>query len=68
VPELIQEEITAENIVNEVQTQFTQSDEQRNHMLNRFNEIHKQLKQNASERAAKVLFDLIESRKKQPRK
>lgn len=63
VPELIQEDVTAENIVNEVQTQFTQSDEQRNHMLNRFNEIHKQLKQNASERAAKVLFDLIESKK-----
>ncbi len=63
VPELIQEEITKENIINEVEAQFVQSKEQRSHMLNRFNEIHIQLKKNASERAAKVLFDLIESKK-----
>jgi lipid-A-disaccharide synthase len=63
VPELIQEDITVENIVKEVEGQFNQSEEQRNNMLNRFNEIHIQLKQNASERAAKVLFNLIESQK-----
>ncbi len=63
VPELIQEDITKENIAKEVEGQFNQSEEQRNHMLNRFNEIHIQLKQNASERAAKVIFDLIESKK-----
>ncbi len=63
VPELIQEEITKENIVREVEMQFMQSEEQHNHMLGRFNEIHKQLKQNASARAAKALFKLIESKK-----
>ncbi len=63
VPELIQEDITQENILKEVGAQFNQSEEQRNHMLSRFTEIHIQLKQNASERAAKVLFDLIESKK-----
>ena len=63
VPELIQEDITKENIVKEVEGQFNQSEEQRNHMLNRFNEIHIQLKQNASERAAKAIVDLIESKK-----
>jgi lipid-A-disaccharide synthase len=63
VPELIQEDITKDNIVREVETQFNQSKEQRDYMLNRFNEIHKQLKQNANERAAQVLFDLVESKK-----
>ncbi len=63
VPELIQEDVTVENIVKEVEGQFNQSEEQKNNMLNRFNEIHIQLKQNASERAAKVLSDLIESQK-----
>jgi len=63
VPEIIQEDITKENIVKEVEAQFNQSEEQRDYMLNRFNEIHKQLKQNASERAATVLFNLLESNK-----
>ncbi len=63
VPELIQEDVTKENILREVEAQFNQSKEQRDHMLNRFNEIHVQLKQNASERAAKALFNLIESKK-----
>ena len=61
VPELIQEEITKENIVKEVEAQFSQSAEQRNHMLQRFDEIHRQLKQNASKRAAKALYNLLES-------
>lgn len=63
VPELIQEDISQENIVKEVEAQFKQSNEQRDYMLSRFNEIHKQLKQNASERAAQVLFNLVESKK-----
>jgi len=63
VPELIQEEITKENIVQAVEAQFNQTEEQQSHMLNRFSEIHKQLKQNASERAAKALFNLLESKK-----
>lgn len=63
VPELIQEDITKENIIKEIEAQFNQTEEQRNHMLNRFNEIHIQLKQNASERAAQVLYNLIESKK-----
>ncbi len=68
VPELIQEEITKEKLVSEVERQFMQSKEQRNHMLDRFNEIHMQLKQNASARAAKALFNLIEAKKAESKK
>ncbi len=62
VPELIQEDVTKENIVNEVEAQFNQNKEQQSNMQNRFTEIHKQLKQNASERAAKALFHLLEKK------
>ena len=62
VPELIQEDVTKENIIIEIEAQFTQTDEQRNHMLKRFADIHQQLKQNASERAANALFKLLESK------
>ena len=60
VPELIQEELTPENIVLEVEKQFHQSAEAREKVLTRFKEIHCQLKQNASERAALALYNLIE--------
>ena len=64
VPELIQEELTPENIVSEIEKQFNQSEQEKNKMLERFKEIHIQLKQNASERAAQVLHDLIEQKRK----
>ncbi|MEE9445212.1 MAG: lipid-A-disaccharide synthase [Cocleimonas sp.] len=59
VPELIQEEVTAENIVHEVEKQFNQSVEKQALTMQRFKEIHLQLKQNASQRAAKALQNLL---------
>lgn len=60
VPELIQEDVTAENIFREVEEQYQDGKEGQTDTLNRFKEIHIQLKQNASERAAQVLSELIE--------
>lgn len=62
VPELIQEDITEKNVVNEVQKQFNQSENQRDHMERRFLEIHKELRQNASERAAQAIHNLLVSK------
>ncbi len=59
VPELIQEEITADNVFNEVEQQFLQKEDQRNYMLTRFDEIHKQLAQNASQKAAQAIYTLL---------
>lgn len=63
VPELIQEDVTKENIVREVNAQFLNSGDNRTQMLKKFAEIHQQLKQNASERAAKALYNLLELKK-----
>jgi lipid A disaccharide synthetase len=46
--------------VNALENQFSQSTEQRNYTMKRFADIHQQLRQNASERAAKALHDLLE--------
>ena len=62
VPELIQEDITADNVFNRVDTQFQQVETSRQHMLNRFAEVHKQLRQNASDKAAEALVTLLESK------
>lgn len=64
VPELIQEEVTAANIVTEVEKQFNQDNEQRDYLMKRFTEIHQELRQNSSERAAKAIHDLLEAKKK----
>jgi len=59
VPELIQEDITADNVFDRVETQFQQDKSSRQHMLNRFAEIHNQLRQNASDKAAEALVSLL---------
>jgi lipid-A-disaccharide synthase len=64
VPELIQEKVTAANVVAEVEKQLLQDAETRAHMLNRFAEIHMQLRCNASEKAAKALHDLLQKKHK----
>ena len=64
VPELIQEEVTEENIVQEVEKQFKQSPQEQEKVLKRFKEIHLQLKQNASQRAAQALYDLCSNKEK----
>ena len=61
VPELIQEEVTAENIVTEVEKQFKQSKQVQEKSKQRFKEIHIQLKQNASQKAAQALHKLLEN-------
>ncbi len=63
VPELIQEDITAGNVFNEVEQQFLQKEDQRNHMLTRFDEIHKQLAQNSSQKAAQAIYTMLDSAK-----
>lgn len=63
VPELIQEEITQQNIIDEIEKQNIQSEEIRQHMMKRFAEIHVQLRQGASDRAAKALYNLLEEGK-----
>jgi len=60
VPELIQEEITGDNVFDRIETQFNQDDETRQYMLNRFDDIHRELRQNASEKAADALVQLLE--------
>jgi len=64
VPELIQEEVTENNIVKEIEKQFNESVEQREHRQQRFANMHQQLRQNASERAAVALSELLESKEK----
>ncbi|MEE9327369.1 MAG: lipid-A-disaccharide synthase, partial [Cocleimonas sp.] len=63
VPELIQEDITEQNVIDEIEKQYNQADIERKHMLDRFAEIHQQLRLNASEQAAKALFNLVEEGK-----
>jgi len=63
VPELLQEKVTSENIVSEVEQQYDLPEKEKQVLLKHFNEIHQTLKQNASERAANVLHELLENRK-----
>ncbi len=63
VPELIQEDITAQNVVDEIEKQYNQADSERKNMLNSFAKIHQQLRLNASEQAAKALYNLVEEGK-----
>ena len=64
VPELIQEEVTAENIVKEIEKQYAQPLIEKQKILDQFNEIHQTLRQNASQRAAEKLSDLLETEKR----
>lgn len=61
VPELIQEDVTADKVFNEVEQQYSQQEEKRNHMLKRFDQIHKQLAQDASKKAAQAIVALLDS-------
>jgi lipid-A-disaccharide synthase len=59
VPELIQEQVTAENITQTVEKQFLQNQQITEYCEQRFDEMHLQLRKNASQQAAEVLFKLI---------
>jgi len=62
VPELIQQELTPEAVVEQVENQFNETDEQKQYRLDRFKEIHIQLKQGASEKSAAAIHQLLEQR------
>ena len=62
VPELIQQELTPEAVIEAVENQFNESDEQKQYRINRFKEIHKELKQGASEKSAAAIHQLLEQR------
>ncbi|RTZ63322.1 MAG: lipid-A-disaccharide synthase [Aquificaceae bacterium] len=59
VPELIQEDVTAENIMQAVEKQFLQSKQQRDDEKQCFHNVHLKLRQNASQQAAKAILDVI---------
>ncbi len=56
VPELIQEDLTAENILEEIEKQFLQNKKQRDYEKQRFHDMHLLLRKNASEQAAKAIL------------
>ena len=62
VPEIIQEAVTPENLYDAVEKQFNQSPEEKTYCMKRFNEIHQTLRQNASEKAAQALVNLLEKK------
>ncbi len=57
VAELIQENMTLENLVTELHNTFSLDKERKQYILTRFAELHQDLRKNASETAAKVLAD-----------
>jgi lipid-A-disaccharide synthase len=59
VPELIQEQLTAKNIVYEIEKQYQQTQQQHKYYQQRFQEIHLQLRKNASQESAKVVLALL---------
>jgi len=59
VPELIQQELTSEAIIEAVENQFAEPKESKAYRLKRFNEIHRTLKQNASVQAANAIHELL---------
>lgn len=63
VPELIQQELTAEAVIDAVEKQFSEPAETKAYRLKRFNEIHQSLKQNASVRAADAIQQLLSKSK-----
>lgn len=62
VPELIQQELTVKAVIDAVETQFSESDDEKAYRLKRFNEIHQTLRQNASVQAVKAIQKLLEKR------
>jgi lipid-A-disaccharide synthase len=62
VPELIQQELTPEAVIEAVENQFNESDEQKQYRINRFKDIHKELKQGASEKSSAAIHQLLEQR------
>lgn len=62
VPELIQQALTPEAVVDAVEAQYSESDEEKMYRLNKFNEIHVTLRKNASQQAAEAIVKLLSER------
>ena len=60
VPELIQEEVTAENIERAIEKQYQQDSETREYEMQRFHDMHVTLRQNASQKAAEAVLEIIQ--------
>ena len=59
VPELIQQALTVEAVIEAVEKQFAEPAETKTYRLKRFNEIHQTLKQEASVQAANAIQKLL---------
>ena len=62
VPELIQQELTPEAVVEAVENQFAEPNENKMYRLKKFNEIHQTLRKNASEQAVNAIVKLLSER------
>jgi len=59
VHELIQQDLSAETVIDAVEKQFAESAEKKAYRLKRFKEIHQTLRQNASVKAADAIQKLL---------
>lgn len=62
VPELIQQELTPQAVIDAVENQFAESTEKKAYRLKRFKEIHQTLRQDASVKAAAAIHKLLANR------
>ena len=62
VPELIQQELTAQAVIEAVENQFAEPTEKKAYRLKRFKEIHQTLRQDASVKAAAAIQRLLAKR------
>lgn len=56
VPELLQEQVTSESLAGAVERMFALPADRRNYILQRFHELHGQLRRNASQTAARAII------------
>ena len=59
VPELIQQQLTSEAVIEAVEKQFAESADKKAYRLKRFNEIHQTLRKDASKQAVKAIVKLL---------
>jgi len=62
VPELIQQELTPQAVIEAVESQFAEPAEKKAYRLKRFKEIHQTLRQDASVKAAAAIQRLLAKR------
>ena len=59
VPELIQQELTADTVIGAVESQFSEPADKKAYRLQRFNEIHHTLRKDASKQAVNAIVKLL---------